>query len=48
MAWLRERQTDFETLSVKELTEKYNLGQFAVKNYKKLLYELKQNRSVMK
>jgi len=48
MAWLSERQTDFETLSVKELTEKYHLGQFAIKNYKKLLYELKQNRSVMK
>ena len=48
MAWLSERQADFETLSIPELAEKYQLGKFALLNYKKLLNEMKQNKSVTK
>ena len=48
MAWVMERKTDFETLSIPELAEKYQLGKFALLNYKKLLHEMKQNKSVTK
>ena len=48
MAWLSERQADFETLLIPELAEKYQLGKFALLNYKKLLNEMKQNKSVTK
>lgn len=42
-AWILEHQQDLEMLSIEKLQDKYNLGRYVVKSYKKLLTELKQN-----
>ena len=41
--WVLDHQYDLETLSIEKLQEKYDIGRYVAKSYKKLLIELKQN-----
>ncbi|MEG0487038.1 MAG: hypothetical protein RR575_03785 [Acinetobacter sp.] len=42
-AWVLEHQQDLEQLSIEKFQEKYQIGRFVVKGYRRLLTELKQN-----
>jgi hypothetical protein len=43
--WAKQHQNDLEVLTIKQMQEKYKLGRYAIKSYRKLLIAMKQNEN---
>ena len=43
--WVKQHQSDLETMTIVELQKKYQIGRHVIRSYRKLLTELKQNEN---